>query len=98
MSYSFNVKAPSKAAAKQAVSAELDKVLLHQPVHRADHPRAEAAAHAFIDVLADDDSMDVEVHVSGSVGWSGSLDGAGQAEKIVSANLSVTAYHIPRRD
>lgn len=67
MSYSFAVKAASKAEAKQLVAAELDSVLASQPIHEADRQSAEAAAGAFIDLLRDDDGLDVLVSVHGSV-------------------------------
>jgi hypothetical protein len=70
MSYSFNVAASTKAEAKARISAEFDKVVASQPVHAADRDAAEAAAAAFVDVLADPaDGEEIRVSVHGSVGW-----------------------------
>lgn len=90
MSYSLSVRAANKAEAKAAVGVELDKVVASQPIHARDRAQAEAAAHAFIDQLADDDSRDVCVNVSGSLGWSGTLGQDGNG--ITSASVGVSAY------
>jgi|GEM_PF-882312 len=72
MSYSFNVRAASKAEAKVKVAAELDKVVASQPVHSADREQAMATAAAFIDMLADaGDNQDVAVSVNGWLSWTG---------------------------
>jgi hypothetical protein len=71
MSYSFTFRAPSKAEAKTRVAAELAKVAANHPINRIGQSEAEAATAAFIDLLPDDDSKDVYVSVSGSVGWIG---------------------------
>ena len=70
MSYSFNVTAPTKDEAKEKITAEFDKVIASQPVHAADRDAAQAAAHAFVDVLsAPADGEEIRVSVHGSVGW-----------------------------
>lgn len=94
MSYSFNVRAASKALAKEAVAVELEKVVANQPSHRVDHVQALAAASAFIDVLANDDARDVSVSVNGSVGWSGQL--SDEDPTFSSASVSVSAYLVAR--
>lgn len=71
MSYSFTVRAATKALAKEMVVAELAKVVASQSPHECDKEQAEAAASAFIDVLDDDMTKDVTVSVHGSVGWVG---------------------------
>ena len=85
MSYSFNVTAASKEEAKEKIAAELDKVVLSQPVHAADREQAQAAASAFIDVLADPaDGEEIRVSVHGSVGWR-------EEGKFTHANIGVSA-------
>lgn len=74
MSYSFIVRADNKESAKACVTAELAKVVATQSVHAADRDQAEAAAFAFIDLLADDDTKSVQVNVHGSLGWFGGAD------------------------
>lgn len=74
MSYSFNVRAASKAAVVAAASAELDKVVAAQPVHAAERAQAQAAVEAFVGLVAEPEGTDQELSVSvnGSVG---SIDG-----------------------
>ena|ERR1041385_4506015 len=94
MSYSFIVRAVSKAEAKSKVSEELRKVVEAQPVHLADHVQAQAVADAFIDLLPEDDSKGLQVNVHGSVSWIPGGDTAPQT--IIGASVGVSASHIER--
>lgn len=85
MSYSFSVRAATKAEASEKVAAELASVVASQPVHEADSKQAQAAADGFIGVIRDDETQDILVSVSGSVSWSGASD-------INSASVNVNAY------
>jgi len=78
MSYSFTVRAASKAEAKDKVTADLDKVVAAQPDHAKDRDASQAAAHAFIDMLVDDATRDVVVAVNGWLSWAqtGAYSGA----------------------
>lgn len=69
MSYWFNVRAASKAAAKDAVSAKFDEVVVAQPIHVRDKAAALASAASVIDLLADNDPREISVSVSGSLQW-----------------------------
>ncbi|MCK1669452.1 hypothetical protein [Bradyrhizobium sp. 153] len=69
MSYSFQVTAPTKAAAKAAVAAKLDEVVASQAIHARDKAAALANANAAIDLLVDDASSHVAVSCNGCVGW-----------------------------
>lgn len=93
MSYSFQIRAANKAAAKAAVAAKFDQTAGTQACHARDKVQALAAADAFIDLLTDDESKDVSVTMSGSLSgqWQGS-----DVTSISSANLSVTAYQVNR--
>jgi len=71
MSYSFIVRAPSKAEAKVQVAVELQKVADTQPIHAVDRAHAQATAVAYIDLLADDPTKTVQVNMHGSVSWVG---------------------------
>jgi hypothetical protein len=71
MSYSFTVRAATKAEAKNAVAAKLADVVRHQPAHAVDQDKAHAAACAFIDALANDATRDIHVGMYGSVTTSG---------------------------
>lgn len=86
MSYSFIVRAANKAEAKIMVSAELEKVALTQPVHALDRAQTQAAADAFVDMLADDPTKTVQVNVSGWIAIAGSTD----APTCTGASLSLT--------
>ena len=70
MSYSFQVKAATKAEAKAAVAAKFDAdVITVFPVHARDREAVLANASAVIDLAADDDTKDIQVSVAGYVGW-----------------------------
>lgn len=71
MSYSFSVKAPTKAAAKDNVSDQFDVVVNGQPTHEVDRAAVKAAAGAFIDMLAEpQDGDEIVVSINGSLSWS----------------------------
>lgn len=88
MSYSFNVRAASKAAVMVLVAQQLAAVAAQQVCHATDQAQAEATARAFVDVLPDDESKDVYVSMNGSLGgaWEGNT-----ITKVSSASVSVTA-------
>ena len=85
MSYSFSVRAASKAEASKKVSDELVKVLQSQPVHTEDNKQASDAAEAFIALMADDNTKDIAVSMNGSI-WKSDA-GIQQASVSVSVNL-----------
>ena len=93
MSYSFTVRAPNKAEARLAVASKFDEAIGHQVCHQRDKVQALSAAYAFIDLLSDDDSKDINVNMSGSLSgtWSGS-----DVTVISVANVSISAGHIAR--
>lgn len=94
MSYSFTVRAPNKTAAKAAVVEKFDQAVGNQKCHERDRAQALAAADAFVDLVADDDSKDVYVNMAGSLQgtWEGS-----DVTRISSANLSITAALMDRQ-
>lgn len=92
MSYSFSAKAANKAAAKEAVAAKFDEMVVHQPVHAHDRAAALTNANTVIDLLVDNDSKDVFVSCHGSVGWTGNEADA----QFNSVNVGCNAYHIDR--
>ncbi|WP_316172390.1 hypothetical protein [Bradyrhizobium sp. SZCCHNRI2049] len=71
MSYSFSVKAATKADAKVAVAAAFDRVVEAQPIHARDKQAAVANAGAMIDLLTDDapSGCVISVNCNGYVGW-----------------------------
>jgi hypothetical protein len=91
MSYSFQIRAATKAEAKAKVAAELDKVAAAQVCHERD--KAQATFRAFIDLVADDDSQDLAVTCSGSLSgtWQGS-----DVVRISGANIMTSAGLVPR--
>ncbi|MES2346271.1 MAG: hypothetical protein V4641_01750 [Pseudomonadota bacterium] len=93
MSYSFNIKAASKHAAKAAVDVEFANVVARQPVHERDRRAVRVNAAAVIDLLADDDTKDISVSCSGHVSWSlGSTDEA----QFNTASICCSAGHVAR--
>lgn len=94
MSYSFNVKAPTKAAAKEAVAAKFDEVVTSQAVHARDRAAVLANAGAVIDLLADNDSKDIVVSCNGYVSW---MSGASAEDAaLTSAAVSASAGYADR--
>lgn len=65
MSYSFNVKAPTKGVARDEIDKRFSAMLAEQPIHQKDVFAAKDAANKFIDMVAEDDSKDVSVSVAG---------------------------------
>jgi hypothetical protein len=98
MSYSFDFTVATKAGAKARVAAELDEVVRVQPAHAQDRSAALAAAHAYIDLLADDDTKYIRVNVNGSVSWPHDADDPyGQNNPPLSnASVGVTVWHVPK--
>jgi len=84
MSYSFSVRAASKAEAVTAAEQKFDTVVEGQPIHAKDRKAAMTAVQNVVDVLHDDTSRDINVAVSGYVSW-------GENEEISTASVSVTA-------
>lgn len=91
MSYSFYVRAATKAEAKEKVKEKLDEVVASQPVHEADRAQAQAAAEAFIDLLREDETQDVSVNVNGSSVWS--VD-----EGLNKAGFGITANFVAKEE
>lgn len=89
MSYSFTVKAATKQLAKVEVALQFEKAVAAQACHERDRLQALAAANAYVDLLAEDDSRDVVVAMSG--GLTGQWQGS-DVTRIEGASLSVSAY------
>jgi hypothetical protein len=89
MSYSFILKAASKAEAKVAVAQKMAEVAYGQKCHARDMVAAVTVAHAFIDQLTDDETQDVNINMLGSLmgSWTGS-----DVTRCTSANVAVTAF------
>ena len=80
MSYSFNVKAATKAEAKSQVAAKLDEIVASQPAHKADRDAVGVVTDAFIDAVAHpSESEEITVMVNGSVSWRSENDFTGAA-------------------
>lgn len=86
MSYSFSVKAATKAEAIKLANLQFDAVETGQPVHAVDMPAAKEATAAFTNLLADDDKCDTTLSINGSV-YSTS-EGLRQASININAGLS----------
>ena len=95
MSYSFSVKAASKAEAKAAVAREFDRVVETQPIHARDREAALANANAVIDLLADQapDGHVIAVNCNGYVGWWDALREDG-SNPLNQASVSTSASYV----
>lgn len=67
MSYSFSVKAATKAEAIEAANKKFNEVEAQQPVHALDMSAAKAATAAFVNLLMDDAKCDTVLSINGSV-------------------------------
>jgi hypothetical protein len=95
MSYSFSIKAATKDAAKNAVVAKFQEMVLPtQPIHHRDAAAIYANANAVIDLLADDDTKDVAVSCNGYVSWV--VHGDVTEVPLNSVSVSCSATHAVR--
>lgn len=94
MSYSFNVRGPTKAEVKAKVRAEFDKIVVGQPIHEHDRAEALVAVFGYIDLLSEDETKDLSVGVSGSLGWFG--EESDPDLTVTVASVSVNASLIAR--
>ena len=67
MSYSISARAATKDEVMKAISAELNKVVEHQPVHQKDIAQHLAAAELIIGLMNDDPARDIYASMSGSI-------------------------------
>jgi glucokinase len=93
MSYSFNLVASSKNAAKLAVQAKVAETAQMQPCHAIDVNQATEAAYAFISLLPEDETKDVYVAMAGYVSgdWS-----QGELLNLSGVSLNINVQHIAR--
>jgi len=96
MSYSFTTKAANKAAAKDAVASEFDKVVSSQPIHARDRAAVLANANAVIDQLADDDTKDVTVSCNGYLSWNGVGTFAPETAPVSTVSVGCSAGYTTR--
>lgn len=85
MSYSFSIRAASKAEAVTMVAAKMAEVVAAQPVHAEDQGQAIGTAEAFIELLEADETKDVAVSMNGSI-WKAET-GVRSTSVTVNANL-----------
>lgn len=90
MSYSLTARAPTKALVLQMLADKFDaEVLKHQLVHARDRAQALATAQVFVDLLADDDTKDVNVTLSGGLSFNPDGESLQGASVSVGASLAV---------
>lgn len=73
MSYNFTITDTDKGAALTAVWERLNDIATTQPSHRLDISALQTASRAIVMALADDQSQDVQVVMSGWVNARGQL-------------------------
>lgn len=88
MSYSFNVKAATKAEVLEQAKAKMAEVVQAQPIHARDQEQAIATSETMLGLIADPaDGEEVSVYVSGTLGWRGDM---AAPEAIISAGVNVS--------
>lgn len=97
MSYSFTVKAATKALALEAVAAEMQKVVASQPVHARDEAAVNKNAAEIVALLPDDDTKDVTFGVNGYVSWSSAHQLGDPDFKLSAVSVAVSAALIDRK-
>lgn len=95
MSYSFSIRAATKAAAILAVAAAFDQANAQQPCHKLDREQALGAATSFINLLPEDDTRDVAVSMNGYV--SGTFSG-NELTHLQAASVTVSAALVQRQE
>lgn len=96
MSFSFMIKAASKAEAKTAIAFELSKVAQAQPIHELDRGHIQQVAELYVDAfpaIALPEGRDLCVTVNGSLGWRGTYP---TDYTMSSMNVGVGLYTAPR--
>jgi hypothetical protein len=96
MSYSFNIKAANKAAAKETVATKFDEITAQQPIHARDRAAVLANANTVIDLLADDDTKDISVSCHGHLSWTGAGAFTPETASIGGAAVCCSAGHSDR--
>lgn len=93
MSYSFSLRAATKALVLAAVAAKMDEVAAQQACHQRDKAQALAADESFVALLPDDNTRDVQVAMNGHLAgtWEGS-----DVVSISGAAVSVSVALLPR--
>jgi len=69
MSYSFQVRGASIAAALALAATAFEEVVASQPNHAADKAPALATAEALAGILHPDESKDVVINMNGYLSW-----------------------------
>jgi hypothetical protein len=92
VSFSFDIQATTKTAAKEAVAAEFDQVALAQPIYERAREAVLANANAVIALLPDDASKDIAVSCSGTL----LLSSGSQVPAVTGASVACTAGFIAR--
>lgn len=83
MSYSFSLRAPTKAALLEAVGAEWDKIVSAQPIHAADRDAAVANITAQLGLIEPREGKDFSLSANGYV----STDGNGLVSTSIAAAI-----------
>lgn len=90
MSYSFQFKASTKEEARATFAQEFDAIVAMQPAHAKDYAEALANFNAVVDLLSDDETQVICVACHGSISY------YTDPEKIMGAQISASAWHVPK--
>ena len=94
MSYTIRLQAATKPELKAKVRLAMELTAAEQPQHAHDKEAAIGAAHAYIDLLTDDEAQDVYVVMQGSLFPKQSADSHNMF--FTHAGVTVGAAHAPR--
>lgn len=98
MSYSFGVRGTNKADALAKIAAGFDEIIAAQPCHVRDQLAVLATAAAYLDLLAEDETMDVSVTISGSVSYPWTqVDPNGEHSPLTAASIGVSVCHVAKQ-
>lgn len=92
MSFSFQVRAATKALALAAVSAEMAEIVAAQPVHTHDADAVQKVAEHYASLLPEAEDNDVAIACNGYLSW----DGTDAAPEFTSANVGVNVRFLAR--
>ena len=95
MSFSFTVRAATKADALSKLVAEMERVAAAQPSHEIDKAHVVSLAESYAGFVDDEEGKDFVIAMSGSLGWRGTW-GGDDGVVITSAQVSVNACLLAR--
>lgn len=88
MSYSFTVRAPSKAEALRETVTKFEALVAAQPLHERDRAAVLANVASALALLADEENRDIMVSCNGYLSWHHDQNGTRETEAITAVSIS----------